>query len=119
MKIYENSNPYKNSYLDANGNIYKVEELKEVNGQRIVAKTTYTNTTGKLPDVAYYIVTLSEDGKTKIEEFLDENEKSVDISEQDKEIFKVKFYKIIRWCFDYDNKWNKFKRTFKFKFNNS
>ena len=89
IEVDENSKPYKNSYLDNNGNIYKVEELKEVNGQVIVAKTTYTNTTGKIPDVAYYVVTLSEDGKTKTEEFLDKNEIPVEISEQDKESFRA------------------------------
>ena len=98
IEVDINGKPYKNSYLDENGNIYKVEELKEVEQedetgkitkQRIVAKTTYTNTTGKFPDVAYYITTLKEDGKTNKEEFVDVNGEPVEISEQDKEVFKA------------------------------
>ncbi len=43
------------SYLDDEGNVYKIAELDE---NAVTKKITYTNTTGKLENVKYYITSL-------------------------------------------------------------
>ena len=50
------------SYLDEQGNVYKIAELDE-NG--VTKKITYSNTTGKLDDVKYYITSFENGNVTE------------------------------------------------------
>lgn len=69
------------SFLDDNGNTYKIAELDE--DGKTTKKITYKNTTN-VGNVTTYVTTLRPDGTVESEAFLDEDGRAVEVSEQDK-----------------------------------
>lgn len=69
------------SYLDAEGNIYKVVDVGENN---VINKITYKNTTGDIASVKSY-VTILENGEVIREEYLDGEGNSVTVTDSEKQ----------------------------------
>ncbi len=78
-------------FLDGEGDVYKTAEIDqtekdEEHKEITYKKITYKNTTGRAENVAEYVTTFT-DGKME-EEFLNENGESVEVSDEDKEVFR-------------------------------
>ncbi len=86
IEVNKDKKVSKISFIDSSGEIYKVVEL---DGDGVITKTTYKNTTGQVSDVETYVAPVL-NGKLieEEEEFLDEFGSPVEVSESDKEILR-------------------------------
>lgn len=84
IEVNENKKVTNITYLDNEGNSYKVLDKDEEGNTK---KITYKNTTGNVPNVATYITTL-ENGIVIEEEYFDKEGNSVTIEENEKEALR-------------------------------
>ncbi len=86
IEVNEYKKVSKISYIDASGEIYKVVKLDNDGN---ITEATYRNTTGQAQDVKSYVAPYV-NGKLdeKNEKFLDENGDSVEVTPDQKEIFR-------------------------------